>query len=501
LAVPPLSVARFVEIAGDVEWLVADVAAEPSNIVLLRSLIPFSIPVQPIAQSGATVGFMFKDLERHSSVLPLLTYDDARDLGPAFETRVIPAIQAWNKHRSPQPASQQEQKSDFEYDVFISCAHVDNQGPTPDTPGLIDMFAERLSSRLAQFIGQTPSIFRDMELAQGNDFFERIREAINKSAVFIVVISDAYLRSEWCARELDQILVAESESHLHARFGRRLFLASMRPYPSEQIPPLVRGLVLHELLEDAYERPHLQLETDKFAMRLDALASDIVKVLQPLRTPRAETPAQPLATVYLAETTNELRGLREDLKQTLEEKGYRVLPDHPLPITAGEFKKAVQDYLQSSNLSIHLFGEKYGSYPDGGSRSMSELQFELARDQMQVPAFSRIVWMPRGVKSESVRQKDLLHKARVEARKHELIQTLPSNLNEIVLRNVESLVHPGSQPAANLDEPPSSGSTRERWPVRTGTDLDGSKVNPKIVPTTMAESHCSETANRYAIQG
>jgi len=486
---PPVSLSRFVEIAGEVEWVLVDVAAAQSDMVLLRTLTPFSIPVQPIARRGAKVGFVFKDLERDPAVLNLLTYNDVRDLGTSLEKLAIPAIQARNKRRSQQPESQPEQKPNFKYDIFISCAHVDNQGPTPDTPGLIDVFAERLSIRLAQLIGEAPSIFRDMELVQSEAFSEKFREAINQSAVFVAVISDAYLRSEWCVRELDQIVVTESESRLNARFGRRLFLASMRPYPPEQIPPLVRGLVLHELLEDAYERPYLQLQTEKFAMRLDALASDMFRVLQPLRTPRAVVAAQPLATIYLAETTRELRGLREDLKQTLEAKGYHVLPDHPLPITAEEFKKAVQDYLLSSNLSIHLFGEKYGSYPDGGSRSMPELQFELASNRIGDPTFSRIVWMPKGVTPESKRQQDLFRKASTESRDLELAQTKPEDLEQVILQRLAALTQQASEPPIQTDKPASQrgSAIRERWPVRTGIDQDVSKVNRSPLPTSIEE--------------
>ena len=76
-----------------------------------------------------------------------------------------------------------------------------------------------------------------------------------------------------------------------------------------------------------------------------------------------------------------------------------------------------------------------------------------------------------------------------ESKQLEFVQSSLEHLDTVMLQRLETLSQQGSQSPQpdKLEEPPSSGSTRERWPVRTVADLDRSEVNPKIVPTTMAD--------------
>jgi hypothetical protein len=63
----------------------------------------------------------------------------------------------------------------FDWDIFISYAHIDN-GHYADIPqGWIDYLHERLNIRLAQLLGQPPRIWRDRKLA-GNDVFRFCRK-------------------------------------------------------------------------------------------------------------------------------------------------------------------------------------------------------------------------------------------------------------------------------------------------------------------------------------
>ena len=58
----------------------------------------------------------------------------------------------------------------FEYDLFISYAHIDNQH-YPDVPkGWIDYLHERLEVSLSKRLGRTPKIWPDRKL-RGNEVF------------------------------------------------------------------------------------------------------------------------------------------------------------------------------------------------------------------------------------------------------------------------------------------------------------------------------------------
>jgi len=58
---------------------------------------------------------------------------------------------------------------DFENDVFISYAHLDNQAVIEGQSGWISKFDRALKIRLGQLLGREPRIWRDPKL-QGNDF-------------------------------------------------------------------------------------------------------------------------------------------------------------------------------------------------------------------------------------------------------------------------------------------------------------------------------------------
>src|SRR5438067_3984115 len=59
---------------------------------------------------------------------------------------------------------------DFEYDLFISYAHIDNQHYSDVPKGWIDYLHDRLEISLSKRLGRTPKIWRDRKL-RGNEVF------------------------------------------------------------------------------------------------------------------------------------------------------------------------------------------------------------------------------------------------------------------------------------------------------------------------------------------
>ena len=57
----------------------------------------------------------------------------------------------------------------FEYDVFISYAHIDNLSFDTGEDGWITCFHRWLEIRLGELMGEKPKIWRDLKL-QGNIF-------------------------------------------------------------------------------------------------------------------------------------------------------------------------------------------------------------------------------------------------------------------------------------------------------------------------------------------
>src|SRR5262245_49676968 len=102
--------------------------------------------------------------------------------------------------------------SPFQYDVFISFAHIDNETLSKEQEGWIAMLHRALQVRLAQLLGENPEIWRDPKL-QGNDAFnQEILSTLLKARVLVSVLSPRYVKSDWCRKELQEFIHAADRS-------------------------------------------------------------------------------------------------------------------------------------------------------------------------------------------------------------------------------------------------------------------------------------------------
>jgi hypothetical protein len=134
---------------------------------------------------------------------------------------------------------------------------------------------------------------------------------------------------------------------------------------------------------------------------------------KPARDARA---AAGKATVYLAETTSDVREQRESLRRDLQQQGYRVLPDRPIPHETTEAIAAIREDLAQARMAVHLLGRHYGVVPEGGTHSIAEMQYELATERAGQGRFSRLLWIPQGLQVDDARQKALLDAVRLDPR-------------------------------------------------------------------------------------
>ena len=83
-------------------------------------------------------------------------------------------------------------------DIFISYATVDN-GPEKR----VKDFAKLFQSRLDQKLGRTDAskIWIDDKLRGSEPFDEQLEDEVHQSALFVIVMSNGWLNSDWCQRE------------------------------------------------------------------------------------------------------------------------------------------------------------------------------------------------------------------------------------------------------------------------------------------------------------
>ena len=105
--------------------------------------------------------------------------------------------------------------SNFEFDIFISYARVDNLTVESDTShGWVAQFQRHLDVALSKKVGRmdTVKIWRDTRELQGNQLFDRtIQDAIRGSAIFLALTSHGYLQSGYCKQELTWFCQKASE--------------------------------------------------------------------------------------------------------------------------------------------------------------------------------------------------------------------------------------------------------------------------------------------------
>jgi hypothetical protein len=391
---------------------------------------------------------------------------------------------------------------DYEYDLFISYAHIDDLSPFGQDKGWIDLLHERLSVLLAQALGYQLNIWRDGHKLQGNDELGgAIGDGVTRSLLLVPIISPRYVQSDWCNREMESFHASEPPPRAAAPgFRSRVFKVVKTPLPEhlkKLEPEHIRNLIGYQFYgEDESSGALTEFSPDpsdkQYWKMLNRLVADITKTIIELKhstevlqgseeTPAAASPSpaapasadappaplssspaslkpdgagvsSPSKLVYLAETTSDLANERELVRDELRQRGYGVLPEQKLPLDSLEaLSAAVSADLARCALSVHLVGTKYGSTPEDDARSVVRIQEELAAARGAADAaFQRLLWMPPGLSTPAVEIADARQKAfasELQTRVAAGSELLQTSVEDLKTRVVEKLDPPLKAPA------------------------------------------------------
>lgn len=326
----------------------------------------------------------------------------------------------------------------FEKDVFISYAHIDDEALSDGLKGWITEFHKALEVRLSQLLGEEPRIWRDSKL-QGNDFFTpEIESQFQKLKIMISVVTPRYVRSEWCNKEVTLFYkAAKSTGGVVVENKSRIFKVIKTPVELEEQPEIMRGLLGYKFFRrEREDSAPMELglsgqEGDKeYWDRLNDVAYDVSQLIRRLSKfastattgmalDEVQKPAHSKRTIYLAETSYDLEGYRDALKRELEDKGYDVLPDKDIKPVADVYVKEVAAILNECSLSIHLVGSSYGLVPDGkNDRSVLVLQNEIAAEQSKSRGLRRLIWVPELTTADDPRLTEFIDQLKHEEELH-----------------------------------------------------------------------------------
>jgi hypothetical protein len=326
----------------------------------------------------------------------------------------------------------------FEHDFLISYAHIDNEPLIAGEQGWISELHRLLEIRVGQVRGEKPKIWRDQKL-QGNDIFaDTILERLPRIAALVSILSPRYVQSEWCNRELKEFYrIAERTGGARIGDKARIFKVVKTPVNRERLPEEVQPMLGYDFfVYDEAGRPR-ELSQDygkerTFLTKLDDLAFDIAQLLDVIdNNAISVAPVAPKGTLFLAETSFELREEREAMKRDLVHNGYEILPDRPLPLVGPELDAIVREQLGRSKVSIHLVGLNYGVIPEGARVSIVERQQALALEAARGSELSSIIWLRPGVEIEDERQRTFVQTLQTSPQVHATAELLEVPIEEL----------------------------------------------------------------------
>lgn len=378
----------------------------------------------------------------------------------------------------------QEHIVKFEHDFLISYAHIDDQTLVPGEKGWVSRLHRLLEIRVGQLRGEIPKIWRDPKL-QGNDYFaDTILERLPNIAALVSVVSPRYVQSEWCNRELKEFWrAAERSGGVRVADKARIFKVVKTPVQFDKLPEEVQPMLGYEFFVYDTEsgRPReLAAEygpgADRaFLTKLDDLAYDIAQLLEMLQS-NGNAPVQEASkgTVFLAETTVELRAEREGIRRDLVRNGYEVLPDRPLPLVEPDLDEFIQEQLGRSKLSIHLIGKNYGLIPEGSVESIVQRQQTLASQIGGKGSLVSLIWVAPGLEVEDGRQQNFITHLQTDPAVHASAELL-----EVPIEDLKTLIHrklapppAAAKPAATTAKSPAAQELTRIYVLCDQQDMD-----------------------------
>ena len=316
----------------------------------------------------------------------------------------------------------------FEHDLFVSYVHVDNRKFGQDV-GWVETLVENIREALPQKLqrGQ-PDIWRDPRLSSSEPFPDAICEAVTHSATLLVILSENYLTSEWCQRELELFLKAAEQT---GGATGRIFLVRLDTLDHNRWPEAFHGLLGQKFFEQAnVDAPARTLGTPLaddqkerlYFQRLDDLSDELATKLRTMKQAAELAAASPGAqaapglqptnnspAVFLAETTPDLDDLRDNVRRYLNQASIRVLPETYYDRTPNAFRTAMAADLDQSLLFVQLLGLYVGRKASDLPKGYEGLQLDMAEEK-GIPILR---WHDPELNVASARDQELLTRAEV----------------------------------------------------------------------------------------
>jgi TIR domain-containing protein len=182
----------------------------------------------------------------------------------------------------------------FKHDIFVSYARVDDV-PVVQECGWVSTLVGRIKALLAMRLGQAHaySIWMDKYLTGNEPFPDMLIENIRQSALLIIIMSPAYLQSEWCRKESNAFLENLKKDPHH---DGRVFIVEMTPTQRAHWPAELRDLVASRFWQDedglpvTLGFPSIEQHQQEYLKALNVLVAHLARKLHDLAQDLARLP-------------------------------------------------------------------------------------------------------------------------------------------------------------------------------------------------------------------
>ncbi|HVQ09871.1 MAG TPA: toll/interleukin-1 receptor domain-containing protein [Allosphingosinicella sp.] len=263
----------------------------------------------------------------------------------------------------------------YSWDIFISYAHDDNSNVGPSR-NWITKFYERLVPAIQSGVMEKLSVFFDWREQKTYNTIESILTEVQRSAIFVIIGSSNWVRSNWCQRELDTFLTHRSDT-------TRVFLAELDPPRGEFSYPksVPDNLRLEFWKKSERHQLPIPLKSDEraFEVELAKMSNEIMERLIALKAGGGGH-QRDKHTVFLAYSTDDVEEEREELRDYLEglDVDVDVLPREAMPSDPKRLQAIVDEGLSRSTIFVQLLGRRKAKPLAGSEISPTFLQSEAA---------------------------------------------------------------------------------------------------------------------------
>lgn len=250
----------------------------------------------------------------------------------------------------------------FEQDIFISYAQVDDNAPLDNKvqEGWVSCLKQQLQARVDQKLGRkgATKIWMDLDDLAGNDAVTpTIEKALGQTAIMLIVLSDGYLNSIWCQKEVRLFIEKTNASG-------RLFVVHLSDIAREDRPEAIQDLVGFNFFDsnlnveldsssEEYSKAFLKMR-DKLSKKLIEMRAEQEQKMDPESPQNGELEPP---TVFISEVTPDLDDSRDAIETYVQKLGYHVLPANHYQRGAEAYTDMLDHDLGRSKLFVQLLGQ------------------------------------------------------------------------------------------------------------------------------------------------